>query len=346
MTNTYTMPPEWAPHKRTWITWPHSRNNWPAKFAPIPWVFAEIIRLISESERVGIFVQDEKSKATALAALTASHVDATQLDIVIHPTNLGWVRDCGGIYVNSSTGSPTLLHWGFNGWAKYRAHKKDAAVPPVMAEISSVPIVQPTHKGRRVVLEGGSIDVNGAGVLLTTEECLLSDIQCRNKGFKQADYEAVFQQYLGIKQTIWLGNGIAGDDTHGHVDDIARFVEENTIVAVREADKADANYNALEDNWQRLQAARNLEGKPFKVVALPMPRPVLFNGERLPASYANFLITNSTVIVPVFHDAADSDALQILSALFPTRKVIGLFARDLVLGLGTVHCLTQQEPVQ
>jgi agmatine deiminase len=338
------MPAEWAPHKRTWITWPHSRNNWPKKFASIPWVFAEIIRLISESERVGIFLQDEKSKASALAILTASHVDTTQLDIVIHATDLGWVRDCGGIYVTSATGATALLHWVFNGWAKYRAHKKDAAVPPVMAGISGVPLVQPTHKGRHVVLEGGSIDVNGAGVLLTTEECLLSDTQRRNKSFTQEDYESVFQKYLGITQTIWLGRGIAGDDTHGHVDDIARFVNENTIVAVREVDTSDANYPALEDNWQRLQAARNLDNKPFTVVALPMPRPVLFNGERLPASYANFLITNTTVIVPIFHDAADSEALRILSALFPTRKVIGLFARDLVLGLGTVHCLTQQEP--
>ncbi|MFZ4402651.1 MAG: agmatine deiminase family protein [Pseudobdellovibrionaceae bacterium] len=346
MNMNYIMPAEWQKHRRTWLAWPHHKADWPQKFAPIPWVFAEIVRLISVSEKVGLLVKDLAAKKQAQKILSLSGVNLNQVDFIVAATDRGWMRDCGGIYVRGAKDKkPYLLNWGFNAWAKYSNYKKDAKVPEVMAKTSGVKVVQPTHGGRSVVLEGGSIEVNGAGVLITTEECLLSDIQCRNPGLGRADYEQIFAQYLGIKKTIWLGNGIVGDDTHGHVDDIARFTDKNTIVAVLEKDRKNKNYSLLQDNWRRLQQARNLDGQKFKLLALPMPRPVLFEDQPLPASYANFLITNQSVIVPLFNDPADAEALNVLQQAFPGRQVVGLYARDLILGLGTVHCLTQQEPV-
>ncbi|MCA3269306.1 MAG: agmatine deiminase family protein [Thalassospira sp.] len=334
----FTMPAEWERHSRTWLAWPHQRRDWPGKFAPVPWVFAEIARLITLSERLGLVVRDIAAKAEAEEILSLSGVNLELVDFVIAATDRGWLRDCGAIFVRDAAGRKTALRFGFTGWAKYRNHKKDAALPVPIAAAAGVALVEAGF-----VLEGGGIDVNGAGCVLTTEEWLLSDKQIRNKGFTREKYEALFAEYLGAPHTIWLGNGIVGDDTHGHVDDLARFVSADTIVCVREQDRTDANFAALEDNWARLSRARDAAGKQFTVAALPMPRPVLFEGERLPASYANFLITNGHVLVPLFNDPADREALNVLAACFPGRDVVGLYARDLVLGLGTVHCLTQQE---
>ncbi len=340
----FRMPAEWAPQTRTWLAWPHQKADWPGKFEPIPWVFAEIARHVTAGQRLGLVVNDAAAKRAAKKVLQRSNVNLTQVDFLIAPTDRGWMRDCGAIWVHEAGGELIGLDWGFNGWAKYPNHKADNQLPAHMLSKSGHAGLAPTYKKRTVVLEGGGIEVDGEGSILVTEEWLLSKQQVRNKGFTRTDYEAIFAQYLGATNTIWLEAGIVGDDTHGHVDDITRFVAPGKIVTAVESDKADANYALLQENLKRLKKARDAQGKTFEVIALPMPRPVIFDGERLPASYANFLICNHAVLVPVFNDPADAQALTILQACFPTRQVIGIYARDLVWGLGTLHCLTQQEP--
>jgi agmatine deiminase len=260
------------------------------------------------------------------------------------PTDRGWMRDSGPICVKSSSGEVGYTHWQFNGWAKYANHKKDAVAVSKANKKLKRRVWQPTHNGHRVVLEGGSIDVNGHGTLLTTEECLLSKTQERNPGFTRDDYAQVFRTYLGATQILWLRNGIAGDDTHGHVDDLARFVNSNTIVAVVEQDPTDANYGPLRENLALLKSMKDLDGRAYRIETLPMPTPVFFDGLRLPASYANFYIANKIVLVPTFNDPNDRVAINTLSGLFPDREVVGIACRDLVLGLGTIHCMTQQQP--
>lgn len=347
----YRMPPEWAPQKRIWLSWPHARADWPGKFGPVPWVFAEMVRIITGSEqRVGLLVKDAAARAEAMQMLDRAGATLQQVDMLELKTNRGWLRDCGPIWVQSADTKGLIgLDWRFNAWAKYSNWKLDNVVPQAVTNFTKHRTVAPTHrignKTVEVVLEGGGIEVNGEGSIIVTEEWLLSDTQVRNPGFTKADYEAVFAQYLGAPHTIWLGAGIAGDDTHGHVDDITRFVGPRTIVTVLEHDATDANYAALRENRKRLHAATDAQGRPFDIVELPMPRPVLFEGQRLPASYANFLICNKVVLVPIFNDPADRDALHTLQQCFPTRSVVGIYARDLVWGLGTIHCLTQQEPL-
>lgn len=337
------MPAEWAPQKRTWLAWPHQEADWPGKFAPVPWVFAEIVRLIADHQRVGLLVKDTAAKTAAKKHLTRAHANLKNVDFLVVPTDRGWMRDCGPIWVKE--GDELIgLDWGFTGWAKYPNHKRDNLLPPHVLALSKHNGLTPMHKKKSVVLEGGGIEVDGAGSLIVTEEWLLSKKQVRNKGFTKADYETVFAKYLGATNTIWLEAGIVGDDTHGHVDDITRFVAPGKIVTVVEHDKTDANYALLQENLKRLRKAKDAKGAAFEIIELPMPRPVMFDGERLPASYANFLITNKRVLVPIFNDVADAQALTILQQCFPTREVVGIYARDLVWGLGTIHCLTQQEP--
>lgn len=339
----YMMPAEWEKQSRTWLAWPHHRGDWPGKFAPVPWVFAEIARLITAHQRLGLLVKNAAVRAEAMEMLDRAGVALSQVDFVEVKTNRGWMRDCGAIFVRDAKGKKTALGFGFNGWAKYPNHRLDARVPQAVANFTRTALVKPMHKGRPIVLEGGGIEVNGAGSVIVTEEWLLSDVQVRNHGFTRADYEAIFATYLGAPNTLWLGEGIVGDDTHGHVDDITRFTDARTIVTVVEANTKDANYGRLRENVKRLKKARDAQGKAFEVIELPMPKPVLFEGERLPASYANFLITNASVLVPIFNDAEDRVALNILQQCFPKREVVGIYARDLVWGLGTIHCLTQQE---
>lgn len=336
-------PAEFAPQSRVWFAWPHARADWPDKFAPIPWVFTEMLRAITPHQRVGLVVHSPKIRAVAMEMLNRAHVDLTKIDMVDARTNRGWMRDCGAIFVRDDMGQKTALGFGFNAWAKYPNWRLDAKLPHVMAQRAGVKIVQPVHKNKRVVLEGGGIEVNGAGSIIVTEEWLLSETQVRNPGFTRADYEEVFARYLGAPNTIWLDAGIVGDDTHGHVDDITRFVGERTIVTSVEMNTRDANYALLQENLRRLKAARDGHGKPFEVVELPMPSAVMFEDTRLPASYANFLITNNAVLVPVFNDANDRHALNILGDCFKGRDIIPVYARDLVWGLGTIHCLSQQE---
>lgn len=336
--STFRMPAEWAPQERIWLSWPHARGDWPGKFAPIPWVFAEMVRAITPTQRVGLLVNSPAIRAEAMDMLDRAGVNLTQVDFLEVKTNRGWLRDCGPIWVRGAAGGLTALDWKFTGWAKYANHRLDTRVPEPIAGFTGHPCVAPRYKGRPVVLEGGGIEVDGAGSVLVTEEWLLSDVQVRNPGFTREDYEAIFAQYLGAANTIWLEAGIVGDDTHGHIDDITRFVAPGSVVTVMERDHTDANYHLLAANRARLARTS------LNVTELPMPRPVIFEGQRLPASYANFLICNAVVLVPVFNDPADAVALATLQKCFPTRDVVGIYARDLVWGLGTIHCLTQQQP--
>jgi len=339
------MPAEWEPHAATWLSWPHELSDWPGKFSPIPWAFAEIVRTLSEVERVYLVVESQAAEKRVRTILKKAGAKLDSVDFFRIPTDRGWMRDSGPICVKNSKGELAYNNFCFNGWAKYESHKKDVLVVRKANRRLKRKLFLPMHKGRRVVLEGGSIEVNGQGTLLTTEECLLGKVQERNPGFTKGDYEEVFRQSLGVTKVLWLGNGIAGDDTHGHVDDIARFVKEDTVVTTVEENRKDANYVALEDNLERLKSTRDQDGKPLRVEPLPMPAPIYFNGQRLPASYANFYIANQLVMVPTFNDANDRVALNTLAKLFPDRQLVGIHCRDLVLGLGTLHCMTQQEPV-
>jgi agmatine deiminase len=340
----FRMPAEWETHDATWLGWPHELTDWPGKFAPIPWAFAEIVRLLSQVEHVYLLVENRGAESRVRTILKKSGANLAAVDFFRIPTDRGWMRDSGPICVKNSSGEVAYTHWRFNGWAKYGNHKKDALVVSAANKKLKRHVWQPVYKGRRVVLEGGSIDVNGRGTLLTTEECLLSKTQERNPGFAREDYAEVFKNYFGIANVLWLKNGIAGDDTHGHVDDLARFVDPTTAVAVVEDDPKDANYGPLQENLSLLKNMKDQEGKPLRIETLPMPAPVYFAGQRLPASYANFYIANKIVIVPTFNDSNDRAALCTLARLFTGREVIGIACRDLVLGLGTLHCMTQQQP--
>ena len=340
----FRMPAEWEPHAATWIGWPHNAADWPGKFPPIPWVYAEIVRRLAPGERVRVLVDSPARQAAARRVLEKVGVGGERIDFFRFPTNRGWTRDFGPIFVKRPGPRPetAIARFHFNGWAKYRDWKKDDRIPDLVAKQLRLRRIEPT---RPVILEGGSIDVNGVGTLLTTEECLLdTKTQVRNPGLARADLEGVLRDYLGATNVLWLGRGIAGDDTHGHVDDLCRFVSRRTIVLCRETDPKDANYRALEENRERLEGMRLEDGSKPEVAFLPMPEPLCFEGRRLPASYANFYIANAGVLVPTFNDPHDRAALGLLAELFRDRPVIGIHAVDLVWGLGTIHCLTQQEP--
>jgi len=344
----YRMPAEWEAHEATWLAWPHNPEDWPGKFQAIPWLFAEIVRLLAGHERVHLVVQEEKEQRKATGVLERAHANLDRVSFHQWPTDRVWTRDSGPIFVRNAEGQVAITNWRFNAWAKYPDWHLDDQIPDRAADLLGLPQWQATvdvaGEQRRIVLEGGSIDTNGQGILLTTEECLLSEVQQRNPGVSREQLERALHDYLGIEQVIWLGRGIAGDDTHGHVDDISRFVGPTTIVTAVEPNAKDANHEPLAENVDRLKAARTRDGKQFNVVELPLPRPVVFRRQRLPASYANFYIANGLVLVPTFHDPNDRIALGILAELFPDRDVIGIHAVDLVWGLGTLHCMTQQQP--
>ena len=340
------MPAEFEPHRATWIAWPHRRDDWPGRFEPIPWVYADIVRVLVRSERVRILVGDRAMERSAAEALARVGADRKRVDFFRFPTDRCWARDFGPIFVREAgrRGRRAIADFHFNAWAKYPDWRRDDRVAARAARALRLPRVVPRVGGRRMVLEGGSIDVNGRGTLLTTEECLLSPVQARNPGVSREDLEAALGKWLGARKVLWLGRGIAGDDTHGHVDDLARFVGPRTVVTAVEGDSADVNFAPLRENLERLRSVTDQDGKRLTVVELPMPRPVVFDGQRLPASYANFYIANRAVLVPTFNDPADRDALTILGQLFPDREVVGIHARDLVWGLGTLHCMTHEEP--
>jgi agmatine deiminase len=342
------MPAEWEQHEATWIGWPHNVTDWPGKFAPIPWVFAEITKNLSEGEVVRVLVQSRAHEAKARRVLRRCGLETARVEFFVIPTDRGWTRDSGPMFVRSiDNRKVSIIRFRFNAWAKYSNWRKDDRVAERASSRLRLPIVNAIHRHHGVVLEGGSIDVNGSGTLLTTEECLMDpEIQVRNPGFSKKDYEDVFRRYLGVTNTIWLGKGIAGDDTHGHVDDLCRFVNRDTVVLCQERNANDANYRPLQENFERLRGATLEDGSRLHVVPLPMPSPVIFDGQRLPASYANFYICNAAVLVPTFNDPNDRIALGTLSELITDRPVVGIHALDLVWGLGTLHCLTQQQPAR
>ena len=340
----FRMPAEWEPHEATWLGWPHELTDWPGKFAPIPWAFAEIVRHLARVERVYLLVEDRAAESRVRALLKKSHANLDGVRFFRVPTDRGWMRDSGPVCVLHASRETAFSNFRFNGWAKYADHKKDAHVAARCVMALKCRLFLPVYNGRRAILEGGAIDVNGRGTLLTTEECLQSEIQERNPGFTKQDYANLFREYLGVTNVLWLKNGIAGDDTHGHVDDLARFVNPTTVVTVVEEDPRDANYARLQENLALLKSMTDQDGRPLRVETLPMPAPVFFAGQRLPASYANFYIANKLVLVPTFNDPNDRAALNTLAALFPDREVVGVYCRDLVLGLGTIHCMTQQLP--
>jgi agmatine deiminase len=342
--NKYRIPAEWETHEATWIGWPFNKEDWPGKFQPIPWVYGEIVRYICRGEKVRIIVQSKFHQKKAEQVLTAVEADLTNVEFYKLETDRNWLRDAGPQFIKNEKDVTVLINFKFNAWAKYRNYKRDVKIPKMISKEFKLERVKAKHNGRAVVLEGGSIDYNGTGTIITTEECLMDNkIQVRNKGFTKKDYEDVFNKYLGTTNTIWLNKGIAGDDTHGHVDDITRFVNQNTVVTVMESHPNDPNYIPLMENREILEDAKLEEGSGLNIVELPMPSPVIFKGERLPASYANFYISNNAVLVPTFNDPNDRIALGILAEVFKDRLVVGIHAVDLVWGLGTLHCLTHEQ---
>lgn len=329
----FRMPAEWEPHQATWIAWPHNKEDWPGRFTPIPWVYAEIVRKLSQVENVRILVQGEALQQSAVRMLRRNGARLEAVEFFPYPTDRVWTRDYCPLFVKNRSGEVAITDWIFNGWAKYPNHRRDDAIPSLLAKRLGLRAWSPG-----MVLEGGSIDVNGRGLLLTTEECLLSPVQARNPGLTRKQIEAAMKDYLGVRRVLWLRNGVAGDDTHGHVDDLARFVTPETVVIASESDKSDVNYEPLRENYELLRASG------LRVVKLPMPAPVVFMGQRLPASYANFYIANGLVLVPTFNDPQDRVALATLAKLFPGREVVGIHSVELIWGLGALHCMTQQQP--
>jgi agmatine deiminase len=344
----YRMPAEWEPHSATWLAWPHNPEDWPGKFHSIPWLYAEIVRLIAVREHVELIVENAKTQQRVTGMLRRACANLHRVRFHQWPTDRGWTRDSGPIFLRNTQGQIAITNWRFNGWAKYLDWPLDNQLPARVAALLNLPAWEPSIQNqdgtKSLVLEGGSIDSNGAGSLLTTEECLLSEVQQRNPGVTREQIERAFHDYLGIDQVHWLNRGIAGDDTHGHIDDIARFAAPDTIIAAVEPDTTDPNHVPLAENLQRLKSARTPAGKQFTVVELPMPRPIFFRNQRVPASYANFYLANGLVLVPTFHDRNDRVALNMLAEVFPDRDVIGVHSVDLIWGLGALHCMTQQQP--
>jgi agmatine deiminase len=335
------MPAEWEPHRGTWLSWPHKEASWPGKFAGVPAIFARMVRLLADREEVHINVAGPDMEMQVRSLLTDEGADTGNVYFHYHPTNDAWCRDHGPIFVQRARDGSVeeaILDWGYNAWGgKYPPYDLDDVVPSRIAEENGIPVYHPG-----MILEGGSIDVNGLGTLLTTEACLLNPN--RNPALDRPEIEARLRAYLGVRNILWLGDGIAGDDTDGHVDDITRFVSPTTVVTVVEEDPSDENYTPLQENLERLRGMRDQDGRPLEVETLPMPRPVHHEGQRLPASYANFYIANGLVLLPTYDPERDEQARATLSRLLPGRDVVGIDCTDLVWGLGAFHCVTQQWP--
>jgi len=344
----YRMPAEWERHEATWLGWPHNTTDWPGKLDTIRWVYGEIVRKIAPGEIVRILVNHASEAKLASGYLKRAGVPLRRVKFVVHPTNRGWTRDSGPIFVSRKRGGKpgtAIVQFHFNAWAKYPDWQKDRKVPETAARLLRKELFRAEHEGRPFVIEGGGIEVNGRGTLLTTEECYLDPrVQVRNPGLGRTEIAATLARYLGVTNVQWLAGGPVGDDTHGHIDDVCRFVDPQTLVLIKEPNRRDANYRRLGENWERVADLRLEDGRKPEVIALPMPAPLYFQKWRLPASYANFYISNAAVLVPTFNDPQDRVALGILGELFKDRPVVGIHAVDLVLGFGTLHCLTQQQP--
>lgn len=349
----FAMPAEWEKHEATWLGWPHNESDWPHKIDTIRWVYGEMVRKISAGELVRVLVRSKAEAKSASSYLKRAGCDLKRVEFIVHPTNRGWTRDSGPIFVKRSPQSgvrspqseTAIVHFHFNAWAKYRNWQLDTKVPDTAAKLLKKQLFEAQFNGRKFVIEGGGIELNGRGTLLTTEECYLHPtVQVRNPGMTRAQYDATFKKYLGVQNVLWLRNGPVGDDTHGHIDDICRFVNPRTLVLIQETNQRDINYRPLAENWERVREFRLEDGAKPEVISLPMPAPLHYGNWRLPASYANFYICNACVIVPTFNDPKDRLALGILGELFKDRPVVGIHAVDLVLGFGSLHCLTQQQP--
>lgn len=342
------MPAEWETHEATWLAWPHNPTDWPGKLDAIRWVYTEIVRKIAPGETVRILVNSRAEERLARAYLARAGADAAHVEFILHQTNRGWMRDSGPVFVRRCARNrmeSAIVHFHFNAWAKYPDWRKDRKVPETAAKLLNKRLFEAEASGRPFVIEGGGIEVNGRGTLITTEECYLDPaVQVRNPGLSRAGFESAVREYLGATNVFWLPGGVTGDDTHGHIDDICRFANAKTVVLIREDNPSDANYRPLCENWDRIADLRLEDGSRPEVVALPMPAPLFFEGGRLPASYANFYVSNAAVLVPTFNDPNDRVALGILGELFNRRPVVGIHAVDLALGFGTLHCLTQQQP--
>lgn len=335
------MPPEFAPHRGTWLSWPHKQESWPGNFAPVPGIFVEIVRQLAPREEVHINVRDAAMETEVRDRLREGGVASAGVVLHQNPTNDAWCRDHGPIFVQRTVEGrreEAIIDWDYNAWGdKYPPYDLDDVVPTRIAREYGLPVYHPG-----IVMEGGSLDVNGRGTLLTTESCLLNPN--RNPELSRTDIETCLRNYLGVRHILWLGDGIVGDDTDGHVDDLTRFVDATTLVTAVEPDPADDNHAPLAANLARLREMRDQDGEPFRIVALPMPEPVFFDGQRLPASYANFYIANGVVLLPTYRSPRDDEARRILQELFPHRRVVGIDCTDLVWGLGAIHCVTQQWP--
>jgi agmatine deiminase len=344
----FSMPAEWEKHEATWLGWPHNETDWPGKIDTIRWVYGEIVRKVAAGELVRILVNGKSDEELARSYLSRAGANLRNVEFVIHPTNRGWTRDSGPIFIKRGSGAKSetaIVHFHFNAWAKYDDWQKDRRVPETAAKLLRKNVFNAEYKGKDFVIEGGGIEVNGCGTLLTTEECYLDPkVQVRNPGLGRKEIDDTLKKYLGVTNVLWLVAGPVGDDTHGHIDDICRFVNPRTLVLIKETNKKDQNYHPLSENWERIQDLRLQDGSKPDVVPLPMPAPLHFDGYRLPASYANFYISNTAVLVPTFNDPHDRVALGTLGELFKDRPVVGIHAVDLVLGFGTLHCLTQQQP--
>ncbi len=335
------MPAEWEWHEATWLSWPHKKESWPGAFESIPAVFVEITRQLAQSELVRINVADVKTAASVRDLLTRGNVNLDAVRFHLIPTNDAWARDHGPVYVvreGQGRRERAILDWGYNAWGnRYPPFELDDVVPTRVAEESGEPLFLPG-----MVLEGGSIEVNGAGTLLTTESCLLNPN--RNPQLNREQIEWYLRQFLGVSHILWLGDGIVGDDTDGHIDDLTRFVSPTTVVTAIEDDPLDENYLPLLENLDRLKRMSDQDGRPFEIIPLPMPGALYFDNQRLPASYANFYIANRAVLVPTFRHENDARALDVLAGVFPDRQVVGIDCTELVWGLGSIHCVTQQQP--
>ena len=337
----YSMPAEWQRHTATWLAWPHNRDTWPHQLAEVQAIYGQIIAALHGHEIVKLLVNDADMAAQALYVLQEQRVPTEHVKLHHYPTADAWLRDSGPTFLTATTDATpclALVDWQFNAWGgKYPELRVDDALPGWLANVYGLPYYRPN-----IVLEGGSIDVNGRGSCLTTEQCLLHPN--RNPHLQRAELERYLQDYLGVRHVIWLGEGIAGDDTDGHVDDIVRFVDPTTVVCALTDDPHDVNYAILQDNYHRLQTATDQDGQPLRVVPLPLPHPVLAEHQPLPASYANFYIANGVVLVPTYDCPQDQQALELLQTLFPQRRIIGIPCTPLVWGLGAIHCITQQQP--
>lgn len=336
----YRFPAEWEKHEATWLTWPHKEASWPGKINLIYKPYCEFIKVVAEGEKVKINVNDEATIAFATGHLKEAGANLDQIEFHLNPSNDAWCRDHGPAFLINPAAEPkkVVVDWGYNAWGgKYPPFEQDDVIPTLIADHLDLPVFYPG-----IVMEGGSVEFNGNGTILTTTACLLNEN--RNPHLDQEQIEEYLKECYGARQILWLGDGIVGDDTDGHIDDITRFVNEDTVLTVVESNPLDENYVLLQENLHALKEMRLPDGRALNIVELPMPSPVIYEDTRLPASYANFYIANAVVVVPTFRDVNDEKALEIIRSVFTDRKVVGIDSTDIIWGLGSFHCLSQQEP--